>query len=485
MANREIQATLNELRRLGCRAEYISLDVRIRQDVVQALENVRGKYGAIHGLIHAAGVLADRKITDKTQAQFDAVFDTKIYGLMNLLEATRQDDLKFLAFFSSVTARFGRPGQSDYAIANEVMNKAAHVEARLRPHTRVVSIGWGPWDGGMVNDGLRREFAKIGAELIPREDGALALTDEMVYGSSSELEIIVGSGFNLPTETDICEKSYIFPCSFDVMPALNDHAFGGQAILPMAFAMEYFAQAAIERYPRLSFVGVDNLQILKPIHIIHGRQAEVVCEPAVSSGRILRVPVRLQIDKTVHADAEVVLSTDLEQPAPAEEMPEKLQGTPEFDSVEAYERYLFHGISFQGLASIDAVTPEGIAATADTAPQPSAWWLQDNAPKKWITEPLADDCILQLGLIWSGSQQNCPSLPFGAKKYRQYAISFPEQVNLSLRITEHKGMLFQGDAAVCCNNRVLAVWQGIRWMMDASLKEQFENRYFLGVRISL
>ena len=251
------------------------------------MASVRQKYGAIHGLIHAAGVLADRKIIDKTPEQFNAVFDTKIYGLLNLLRSTRHDSLRFLAFFSSVTARFGRPGQSDYAIANEIMNKAAHLEALLRPQTKVVSIGWGPWDGGMVNDGLRREFAKIGAELIPRADGALALTDEMVYGSDGENEIIVGSGFNLPTEADICDISYSFPCSSEIMPALNDHAFGGRAILPMAFTMEYFAQAAITRYPLLTFTGVDDLQVLKPIPIAHGSHAEVVCSSAVSSGQLL------------------------------------------------------------------------------------------------------------------------------------------------------------------------------------------------------
>ncbi|MDO5295383.1 MAG: SDR family oxidoreductase [bacterium] len=486
LANREIQATLDELQQMGCRAEYISLDVRDRQAVADVLEKVRQKYGAIHGIIHAAGVLADRKITDKTIDQFNAVFDTKIYGLLNLLQASRSDELKFLAFFSSVTARFGRPGQSDYAIANEIMNKAAHLEAILRPHTQVVSIGWGPWDGGMVNDGLRREFAKIGAELIPRDEGALALTDEMVYGDGREQEIIVGTGFNLPSEDDICEKSYIFPCSFDIMPILNDHAFGGQAVLPMAFALEYFAQAATERYPRLNFVGVDDLQIRKPIAIVHGRQAVVVCESAISAGTMLRVPVRLQIDNAVHASASVILSTAADgQFSPENTEIFRGDAVPDFDAVDAYERFLFHGISFQGLASLKALSPEGAVAAADSAPLPSAWWLHENAPKTWITEPLLADCALQLGLIWSGALHSCPSLPLGAQRYRQFTEVFPEQVTLALRITEHKGMLFQGEVVFCDKERVLAVWQGIRWMMDASLKEQFKNRYFLGVRISL
>ncbi|MBQ7567234.1 SDR family oxidoreductase [bacterium] len=475
LANREVRATLAELRSLGCQAEYMSLDVRDRQAVENAIQDIRSRYGSINALIHAAGVLADKKITDKTRAQFDAVFDTKVYGLINLLQATRQDDLRFIAFFSSVTARFGRPGQSDYAIANEIMNKAAHLEATLRPQAKVVSIGWGPWDGGMVNDGLRREFAKIGAELIPRGEGALALADEMVYGAPEEQEIIFGSGFSLPSEADICERVYAFPCSSEAIPALNDHAFGGRSVMPMALIMEYFCQAAKLRYPQLEFAGVDNLQVLKPIQTEDGMLADVVCASGISAGRLVRVPMQMRIKQTVYASAEVVMAVG-GLPECTEAAPAKPKDMPTFDAVDAYERYLFHGISFQGLASIDSIAPNAIAATADSASPPANWWMQDSAPKAWLSDPLLSDCALQLGLIWSGAQQGCPSLPLGAQSYRQFCAAFPEQVSLVFKVTEHRGMLFQGEVVFCERQRVLAVWKGIRWMMDASLKEQFRSR---------
>ena len=76
------------------------------------------------------------------------------------------DELRALALFSSSTARFGRRGQVDYAVANEVLNKRARQEALRRPGCRVVALGWGPWDGGMVTPGLRRLFQAEGVELI-------------------------------------------------------------------------------------------------------------------------------------------------------------------------------------------------------------------------------------------------------------------------------------------------------------------------------
>ena len=48
-----------------------------------------------------------------------------------------------------------------------------------KPDVQVVSINWGPWDGGMVNDGLRREFTKKGIDLIPLKQGAQQLVLEL------------------------------------------------------------------------------------------------------------------------------------------------------------------------------------------------------------------------------------------------------------------------------------------------------------------
>ena len=84
-----------------------------------------------------------------------AVFDTKVIGLRVLLDATADDPLKLLCMFSSVAARAGNDGQSDYAMANEVLNKVAVAERARRGAGCVVkSFRWGPWAGGMVTPAL-------------------------------------------------------------------------------------------------------------------------------------------------------------------------------------------------------------------------------------------------------------------------------------------------------------------------------------------
>ena len=90
-----------------------------------------GRLGPVTGLVHGAGVIHDKRIAEKTSAQFDSVFDTKVLGLEALLDATANEPLRFLCFFSSVAARGGNIGQSDYAMANEALNKEIPNQPRI------------------------------------------------------------------------------------------------------------------------------------------------------------------------------------------------------------------------------------------------------------------------------------------------------------------------------------------------------------------
>ena len=134
-------------------------------------------------------MLADRLITDKSREQFAAVYGTKVAGLRSLFAATAEDDLRFIALFSSTTGRFGRTGQVDYAVANEVLNKLAQDEARRRPGCRTVSINWGPWDGGMVTPALKKVFAGEGIGLIGLAEGGDFLVRE-IAATDAPVEIV-------------------------------------------------------------------------------------------------------------------------------------------------------------------------------------------------------------------------------------------------------------------------------------------------------
>ena len=195
LANREIRATLHSIVDAGGRGRYLAVDITDAASVRDALGIVRSENGPITGLVHGAGVLADRLITDKSAEQFATVFDTKVQGLRNLLDATLNDDLAVLCLFSSIAARTGNVGQADYAMANEVLNKVAVHERSRRGGTCVVkSLGWGPWAGGMVTPALKKHFESMGVELIELDVGARMLVDELSSPQTDQVEVLLGGG---------------------------------------------------------------------------------------------------------------------------------------------------------------------------------------------------------------------------------------------------------------------------------------------------
>ena len=164
---REIRRTLERIKSTGSQVSYHAVDVRDRAAIASLVHGITDQSGPIRGLIHAAGVLADRRIEDQTASQFAQVFDTKVEGLHSLVEAVDQSALRFLVVFSSSTARFGRTGQVAYAAANEFLNKWAQRAAMEHTGCRTVAFNWGPWNGGMVSDSLKPIFEREGLGLIP------------------------------------------------------------------------------------------------------------------------------------------------------------------------------------------------------------------------------------------------------------------------------------------------------------------------------
>src|SRR5262249_18401893 len=139
LAARDIRENLATMRSAGAQVEYRAIDIRDAAAVGAAIDDARRKYGPVCGLIHGSGVLADKRIEEKTIEQFASVYSTKVDGLRSLLSATSTDPLAFIALFSSSTARFGRIGQADYAAANEVLNASARELSRTTSDCRVVA----------------------------------------------------------------------------------------------------------------------------------------------------------------------------------------------------------------------------------------------------------------------------------------------------------------------------------------------------------
>lgn len=191
LSAREVHATLAAVEAVGAKATYLSVDIQDGAAVTAALANIRRTVGPIRALVHGAGVLADKRVADMSDAQFNSVFDTKVQGLRALLEATSGDDLAWICLFSSIVAWSGNEGQAAYAMANEVLNQVAYAEqARRGTACAVRAIGWGPWEGGMVTPALAQRFQSLGIPLIPLDAGARLFVGE--GGVGPDAAILIG-----------------------------------------------------------------------------------------------------------------------------------------------------------------------------------------------------------------------------------------------------------------------------------------------------
>ncbi|MEU5189107.1 SDR family NAD(P)-dependent oxidoreductase [Streptomyces klenkii] len=136
-----------ELTALGAEVAVVAADVSRPEGVRAAIDHALSRFGTLHGVVHAAGVLRDGLIAGKSADDVRTVLAPKAAGARHLYEATRRLELDFLVLCSSTAAAWGNRGQADYACANGFLDGFAED----RPG--VVSIGWPGWaDGGMQLD---------------------------------------------------------------------------------------------------------------------------------------------------------------------------------------------------------------------------------------------------------------------------------------------------------------------------------------------
>jgi acyl transferase domain-containing protein/NAD(P)-dependent dehydrogenase (short-subunit alcohol dehydrogenase family) len=193
LKEREMVANLVAYRNSGCTVEYHCLDVRDNEAFSALIDEIYRRLGRIDGVIHGAGVISDKLILAKSVDMFDTVFDTKVLPALTLAARLDLAGLRFIVFLSSVAGRFGNIGQADYSAANEVLNKLADQLSHAWPHLHALSINWGPWDAGMVNDDLRRLYASRSIQPIAAATGQRHFLDELEHGPRRQPEIVITS----------------------------------------------------------------------------------------------------------------------------------------------------------------------------------------------------------------------------------------------------------------------------------------------------
>ncbi len=229
----EVLLAVRDLRALGADVLTLRADVSAPGEAAALLAEVRGYFGYLDGVVHAAGIAGGGLLQNKTREQAAAVLAPKIDGTLALTDALRVEPVDLLVLYSSTVTLTVGVGEIDYSAANAFLDGVASAAAGGRgPAKQVVSVAWGPWQlDAWTSSGLSGS--------TEAQEGSRKFREEFGIGAEEGTELlsrIVASGEPLVT---------VLPLPLtDVLAALArmgsvDALVGADAAIPTG-----------ERYPR-------------------------------------------------------------------------------------------------------------------------------------------------------------------------------------------------------------------------------------------
>jgi acyl transferase domain-containing protein/acyl carrier protein/NADP-dependent 3-hydroxy acid dehydrogenase YdfG len=253
---------IEELVKLGGRAQYIQLDVGDSASIEKLSATLQSKDLALSGVIHCAGMIDDAFIIRKTSESFDNVISAKVQGTINLDDITKNHKLDLFVVFSSIASIMPNQGQSDYASANGFLDEFANYRNLLTQKGersgRSIAINWPLWrDGGIGVNKEEEEHLKNVFGMFPLESG---------LGIEIFLDTLMENGDEIPVDQVIAIKGDREKIEKHLQVFNDTDGFKSQAIDKQLqdIAKEILnRESPIDNAESLSELGLDSIGVLK------------------------------------------------------------------------------------------------------------------------------------------------------------------------------------------------------------------------------
>ncbi|WP_394829001.1 SDR family NAD(P)-dependent oxidoreductase [Pendulispora albinea] len=264
--NDRTRARLRELEKAGAEVLALAADVTDEPSLRAALGAAKARFGAIHGVFHAAGVPGGGLIQRATPEGAAAVLAPKIEGTLRLDAALDGEPVDFFVVFSSLTTVVGRFGQIDYTAANAFLD--AFAQARMaRTGRSTTAIDWGAWES-------------VGMAAVRAHENGHAHENGSAHANGSAHGNENGAGERLGhplLERRIVEENReVFMTDFHVDKhwVLDEHRILGNAVIP---GVAYFemARAALGARAEGKIVELQDVLFLLPLRVRNEETREV------------------------------------------------------------------------------------------------------------------------------------------------------------------------------------------------------------------
>ncbi|MCD1260591.1 SDR family oxidoreductase [Paenibacillus athensensis] len=175
------------LERLGARIGTYAADVADDAQMRELLGQLKARYGAVRGIVHAAGIAEGNLLARLSEAEFRRVMDVKARGAWLLDRLTRDEPVDFFVMCSSAITLVGGLGSGPYTAANAYLDGFAAQRGLRKPRT--LAIDWPAWDNTGLSEGEAIEEQKELLRVLPAAAGARAFAAAL---QSRDSQLIAG-----------------------------------------------------------------------------------------------------------------------------------------------------------------------------------------------------------------------------------------------------------------------------------------------------
>lgn len=168
-------AVITALQARGVTVETVACDVSSEHAVKALFATISAGDVPLRGIVHAAGVVDMRPLSEIDDARIAAMLGAKARGALYLHEASLGCDLDHFVLFSSIASVWGSRGQAHYAASNSVLDALAYRRRHLG--LPAISLNWGPWsDGGMTDETAQAVLRQAGVRPLAPQSALACLS---------------------------------------------------------------------------------------------------------------------------------------------------------------------------------------------------------------------------------------------------------------------------------------------------------------------
>ena len=169
--------------------KLIKADIANTNQLAQVLTQIELELPPLRGVVHCAGVICDRTISQQDWQSFQQVLAPKVQGAWNLHHLTQKYDLESFIMFSSASSLIGSAGQANYCAANAFLDTLAHGRRSLG--LPAISINWSAWEGtGLAaNTQITSVLKQQGISSIKPTEG-IEILEQLLLDAPAQVGVI-------------------------------------------------------------------------------------------------------------------------------------------------------------------------------------------------------------------------------------------------------------------------------------------------------